>query len=123
MSKIGALKAMTKSMDTSIEVEDIGFFDEGADELWDKSKDYYDYAVVRDREYLNWRYCDPRGGRYFCKGAFEDGKLVGYAVLRINAIEEDYSVGFIVDLFTLPERLDVVAKLVDESIVFYKEIK
>jgi len=49
------------------EVNNINKFDYKVDELWASVNDYFKYIVVRDKNFLNWRYCDPRGGIYYIK--------------------------------------------------------
>jgi hypothetical protein len=38
-------------------------FEEWADEFWTQLGARYKFIVQRDKDYLNWRYCDPRGGK------------------------------------------------------------
>ena len=68
---------------------------------------------------MNWRFCDSRGGNYVVKMAEENGSILGYIILRINKIREDYPIGYIVDLLTLPERLDVVSDLISNSVNYF----
>jgi hypothetical protein len=65
---------------------------------------------VRHRAYLNWRYADPRAGRYTIRVAEEKGELLGYVVPAVSRGK-----GFIADLLVLPGRLDVVAALVEDA--------
>ena len=37
-------------------------FDRRLDELWERARTEFDFALVRDSRALNWRYCDPRAG-------------------------------------------------------------
>jgi hypothetical protein len=94
-------------------------FDERINELWDKTKLNYDFIVEKTKDYLNWRYCDPRGGNFDVRCVEEDGRILGYVVLRINRIREEYPIGHIVDLLTLPERYDVVDALVSDAVEFF----
>ena len=87
--------------------------------FWEEIKDHYKYISVRNKDYLNWRYCDPRGGKYFIKQAEEDGKIIGYCVLRINRFEEDYPTGYIVDLVTLPDKFEIVDMFINDSMSFF----
>ncbi len=57
-------------------------FDQRADALWSEAQLQFDFARVRDAEFLNWRYADPRAGRANILGAVEAGELLGYAVVR-----------------------------------------
>jgi len=119
MSKIKHLRLNYSMGKKSLIIKDIHKFDERFDDFWlEVSKDY-DYILIRDRAYLNWRYCDPRGGLYTIKVAEELGKILGYVVLRINRYQENYLIGNIVDVLILPERKDVLESLIEESINFF----
>lgn len=94
-------------------------FDDGINEFWDEVSGYYDLIVERRREYLNWRYCDLRTGDFVVRQAKENDRILGYSVLRINRYRRDYPIGFIVDLLTLPDRLDAADSLVADAIRFF----
>ena len=68
------------------------------------------FALVRDDAYLNWRYCDARGGNFIVLQASENGVLMGYVVAELR-ISGDEAEGFLMDLFTVPERPDVKYEL------------
>lgn len=52
--------------------------------------------VVRDADYLNWRYAEsPRG--YRCLGAYRDGRLVGFAALG-HKVYAGISAAYVADL-------------------------
>ncbi len=86
-------------------------FDERADELWERAQSGFDYALVRDRQRLNWRYCDPRAGIYRVRAAERDGELAGYMVTALR--EGDSQV---VDVLTLPGDEAALRALVDDAI-------
>jgi hypothetical protein len=98
------------------EVRDIEKFDVNINNFWDKIKEHYNFIVVRDRSYLNWRYCDPRVGSYHIKEAEQDGVVLGYIVFRINSYRGEYPNAAIMDLLTLPEREDVADDLLKTAI-------
>lgn len=91
-------------------------FDDRIDGFWNRVKDHYAFIVERTRDYLNWRYCDPRGGDYTVKIAEGNGEVLGYIVAKIDSRWKDYPIGYIVDLITFPKRRDVADVLVRESI-------
>jgi hypothetical protein len=104
LEKINRLNNYTRSRESSsrdIEISTIRSFDERIDAFWQEVSQPYDFIVERDRDRLNWRYCDPRAGPYLVRQAEEGGRVIGYSVLRINRGREDYPVGFVVDLLTL----------------------
>ena len=92
-------------------VRSVDHFDDRADALWERARTQFDYAVVRDREYLDWRYCDPRGGPVSVRVAEEGDALVGYAVTAF--IDGELQ---IVDILTAPGDDDALRALLDDSI-------
>lgn len=86
-------------------------FDERADEFWVQASEAFDFIQVRDREYLNWRYCDPSGGPFVVRVAEENDVLLGYTALRF-----DERGAVLADMLTLPGRADVAESLVSDAI-------
>ena len=91
-----------------------------ADTFWDEVKDHYDFIVDRTREHLNWNYCDPRGGDFTVKLAEEDGRMLGYIVLRMDD-GGVYPKGEVIDLLTVPGRMDVADVLLVEATRIFDE--
>ena len=97
-------------------IRTVDHFDESADEFWSEAGRAFDFIQVRDRAYLNWRYCDPRGGPFTVRVAELDGALLGYAALRAD--EHGAVLG---DLLVLPDRDDVARALIADAITLAKE--
>lgn len=115
---LSALKPMKKPViEEEIKVSEINCFSDIFDDFWERIKDSYDYIVVRDREFLNWRYCDKRGGDYKILSATRDEELLGFIVLRTNRYDEGYHIGYIVDFLT--DSDDAIGSLVDRSLDFF----
>ena len=113
-----ALRSYSSS-DHDFHISVILNFDDRINTFWNKIKDNYSLIVERKQNYLNWRYCDPRGGDYTVIQAEKDGHVLGYGVLRINMYRGEYPVGHIVDLLTIPERLDVAGALVEHAVIYF----
>jgi hypothetical protein len=96
-------------------IKTITEFDNRINTFWKHIKDDYDLIVERKKEYLNWRYCDPRGGLYTVRLVEEDNEILGYSVLHINKFNTDYPEGYIIDLITAINDEDVVASLLDDA--------
>jgi hypothetical protein len=107
--------------DHDLQIKNITIFNENIESFWIKLKEYYHYIIVRDMEYLNWRYCDPRGGNYTIKEATIGGTVVGYSVLRIDYTDYSYPVGYIVDLMVSPRRYDVMFSLIKDAISYFED--
>ena len=105
--------------DNSFTISEISRFDKTIDSFVEKVIPYYNFMIVRDQKYMNWRYCDLRGGHFYKYQAVGDGGLLGYVVLRINKHDPEYFTGWIVDLLALPGRLDVVSALTDKALEFF----
>ena len=101
--------------------EDISEYDERINTFWQNTRNDYHFIIEKNREYLNWRYCDLRSnlkGRYFVKQAEQNGEILGFIVIETRR-KEDYSEGYIVDLLALPDRVDVVRKLLLDACLFF----
>ena len=101
------------------EVSEIECFDERADAFWDKVSKHYNFIVERNRGYLNWRYCDPRSGDYMVLQAEDDEGVLGYASIVVVEKTLGYPEGYILDLLTMPERLDVSNRLVEVALMHF----
>jgi hypothetical protein len=67
-------------------------------------------------DYLNWRYADPRAGRFRIRLAEERGRLLGYSVLTSMRGH-----GYIADLLTLPGREDVAESLLRDAFAAFRD--
>jgi hypothetical protein len=95
---------------------DVLRFDARIDTFWEAASRSFEFIPSRTKEYLNWRYCDPRAGLFSVEVAEEDGRIVGYAVSATS-----HSRGYLVDVLALPERHDVVAALVTRAHASFAE--
>jgi predicted N-acetyltransferase YhbS len=108
---------------SKITINKTTLFSEEIQEFWDKIKDNYDFIVERSKDFLNWRYCDIRGGAYGKWVAKDGEEILGYLVLRVNRLDPDHSIGYIIDLLTLREREDVADVLVKKAVNHFQENK
>ena len=99
-----------------IKVHEITRFDNTINAFWETVKQHYVFSVNKTDDYLNWRYCDNRGGEYRVLLAREDGKILGYCVYKINHFIKEYPVGYIIEVLAFPNREDVVKTLIDEAL-------
>ena len=94
-------------------------FDERIDVFYNKVKEHFHFLLEKKKEYINWRYGDPRGGVFTIFQAESSNAVCGYIVLRVNRHVEEYPVGWIVDLLVRPDRVDVAQALVENAIEFF----
>jgi hypothetical protein len=85
-------------------------FDNRIDDFWPRAAAPYEFIVERSKDQLNWRYADPRAGLFSIHLAEHEGELLGYSALRIS-----HGRGYIADLLTLPDRLDVATALLEDA--------
>ena len=90
-------------------------FDERVDVLFAEAAAAFDVIQVRDVAFLNWRFCDPRGGPFRVRIAEQDGQLLGYIALLVT-----HSRAAIADLLVLPERLDIARSLVADALDHFR---
>jgi GNAT superfamily N-acetyltransferase len=90
-------------------------FNESFDHFWQRAATKYDIALIRDRAFLTWRFCEAPLRHYQILTARQGGELVGYAVLRCTEIRGVQS-GLIMDFLVEPgERGDVAGLLLVEE--------
>lgn len=97
-------------------------FDDRITTFWNQIKDEYDFIVEHTLTYLNWRFCDIRGGRYDTYQAEENGNILGFIVLGINRLNKDPE-GYIMELQTLPKSPDIARKLLQTAADHFKKEK
>lgn len=107
------------SLTDDINIYEIKSFDDRVNIFWDEIKDHYNFIIERKKDYLNWRYCDSRGGNYTVKIAVNNGHILGYMIIRVNRYIKEYPIGYIVDIITLPNSYYVVNKLVKNAIEYF----
>ena len=84
-------------------------------------KENYVFSIVRDADYLNWRYCDVRGGNFRKYVHVENNEIMGYIVNRVNRIDESHVEGYIVDFLYYPGRSDVASELINASLEYFMD--
>ena len=114
LNRISNLLMLEPKNEVSFVIIEITKFDEDIDKFIGKTESHYNFFIEKNHEYLNWRYCDPRGGKYIIKTAVDDSEILGYVVLELMNSENGL-VGNIADLLALPDRNDVAASLLRES--------
>ena len=85
-------------------------FDTSVDELWESASADFDLIPVRDKAFLNWRYCDRRGGHYMVRTEQDEHGLAGYCVLAF-AGERAY----VVDILARTGHMDTLKRLLSDA--------
>lgn len=107
-----------KRKSTNILVNRVTTFDSRVDSLWQKASAQFRLSVVRNSEYLNWRYANKPNG-YTILVAETGNELLGFIVLRVGKPTAD--AGVIVDILTLPNQEPVIQELVATATGFFRE--
>ena len=107
--------------DPSLNISNIDSFDIRFNGFFEAIKNNYNFIIEKTQEYLNWRYCDPHGGKFIVKIAEKENAIVGYMVLRINKYNEQYHEGYIVDMLGAPNQGAVLEPLLLDALRFFDE--
>lgn len=85
-------------------ISQVPFFDDRIDEFWVQESKKYPLMVVRNREYLNWRYVAVKGAEYSISLAEKSGDICGYLVLGCR--QRQYTkLGVIFDILAESEKV------------------
>ena len=105
-----------------LKINRISSFDERINDLWQKVSNDYQIMVVRDKEYLNWRFVDVPGGDYTIYIAEIEGQVLGYTVVKCEEYSE-LKIGRIFEL-TVPSGQQAIAQaLILKAIEFFDREK
>ena len=104
-----------------MEIREISRFDDRINTFYEKIKPNYLWLVEKTEDYMNWRYCDKRGGNFKLWTAEENEEIVGYLVLKINKLNADHPEGYIIDLLAHNEREDVADNLTKFAFDYFEE--
>jgi hypothetical protein len=90
----------------------VSCFDERIDDLWRRASDQYQVLVLRNKEYLNWRYAAAPERDYLIYVAERSEAVVGYLVLSRKQADQA-KIGVIIDVFA--ESEEVTQCLISEA--------
>ncbi len=111
-----------QTFSTGLEFRKIEKFDESVDLLWDQVKNQFKAIVIRNADFLNWRYMARPDVSYYAYGAYDHNKLVGYCVLKLYQ-EDKILRGHFLDLFTIPGEKEYGCFLIQNGLEFFKKEK
>ena len=112
LSTFTALRSATlRAPRAQCSIHSVERLDERFDAYFEQAATAFDFIYMRDREFMDWRFLDPRGGNFTVRLAETDGQVLGHSVLKATGAR-----GYIVDLLALPGREDVVRALLDDAL-------
>jgi hypothetical protein len=81
-------------------------FDNSFNDFWERVKDKYNIAIVRDQAFLNWRFAPVSGREYQILSAVYKKRLVGYLVLRCTDEIRGIPTGLVMDFLLEPGAME-----------------
>ncbi|MDX1383135.1 MAG: hypothetical protein R3190_05780 [Thermoanaerobaculia bacterium] len=109
---IGRLAGPGSAPAADLEIETADRPAADAEDLFTRCAAAFELIGVRSREQLSWRYFDSRGGRFEMRSARVGGRLMGYAVTKVEGRR-----GYLVDVLAEPGRSDVASALVADAVL------
>jgi len=98
-------------------ISQVPCFDDRIDDFWDRISNQYKIMVVRDKDYLNWRYGTPDVS-YSIFVAEKGREILGYLVLRYFQ-QEDIRVARIFDIAAQSE--EIIHCLVSKAVEYCEQ--
>lgn len=114
LEKVKDTLAVTVPCPAGCTVMPIEVFDAKVDELWQQASLAFPIAVARRQKFLNWRYLSRPDQKYEAYGAFRDGRLDGYIIVKLFQAETELR-GHLVDMLVRPGGQDVFKLLVRQA--------
>lgn len=106
MFKINAISAAQ----ADIVVSEVSTFPDDIDDLWQRAIQNYDIMLVRNKEYLEWRYVTNPDTYSIFVARDKKNYILGYLVIKIG-FEDDILLGYIADFLTLEHDDNIFKKL------------
>ncbi len=110
------------NLSPTLEFKKIDHFDDSVNILWDEVKNGFKAIVIRNADFLNWRYLARPDVSYYAFGAYDKDKLVGYCILKLYTEDKIFR-GHFMDLFTVPEEKEYGRFLIQNALEFFKKEK
>ncbi len=93
-----------------ISISKVSSFPDDIDAFWEQAAKKYDIMLVRNKDYLEWRYIENPDTYSMMLATNEAGATVGFIVTKIGAYD-DVPAGFIVDFLTFEDNQVIFKKL------------
>ncbi|MEE9910692.1 MAG: GNAT family N-acetyltransferase [Deltaproteobacteria bacterium] len=106
---------LSKQDQKNIEIRRMEKFDQWADDLWLKCRNQHKLWVVRDFEYLSWRYDQRPESQFRLFTAWHHNEIAGY-IITASQDRDQGKVSFILDILAVTDVKGVVEKLLNAVI-------
>lgn len=100
-------------------ITEVSYFDERFNLLWEETSND-GVMVVRDKEYLTWRYLEKPGEKYAIFIVEREEKLLGYMILKCTE-RFNLQIGFIMDLLTVSGEPQIARDLISTSVSYFEQ--
>jgi hypothetical protein len=106
------------SIPNGLKFVEVRRFDNRFDHFWHKEEKHYEISLVRNSQYLNWRYVqNPTPYKIFC--VERNDCIEGFVILKCS--QEDFKRGRIVDFFVQMEKGKVADLLLTGAMNYFLE--
>ena len=95
-------------------------FDGRINDFWKNISNDHEIIVVRDKEYLNWRYVNVPNMNYVIYLAEEGKRICGYIVLKCVKEHDQLLFGYIIDIIAPLDRSEVIHSLLSKAIEHFE---
>ncbi len=102
-------------------VKEFDFVPESINEYWEKYKDEYNVAIVRDYKYLNYRYNKRPDVKYKTLLIDSDNEKIGFVILRVTTVGQSTIVS-VAENFTSPNNERYISTLAEAVVSFSRKI-
>jgi len=113
----GSVGAQAKE---DLRVQRISKFDGRFTRFWNAISRSFQIVVIRDQEYLNWRYVDNPEGNYVIYIAGKKKNILGYCVLKEDH-QKDKTLGLIVDILGFQNGRNAVSCLIQTAVEYFQK--
>jgi hypothetical protein len=90
-------------------------FDFRVDRLWERARRPDRAMIIRNHQYLNWRYCQRPDATYSLYGVERDSELAGFLVARTTTYR-GMRWGYLIDFLTPENERGVLSSLIDAAL-------
>ena len=106
----------------NISIKSTSKFDKRISKLWEKANSEYGITIVRNCEYLNWRFVENPNTKSKIFIAEKEDEILGYIVLgSYTSKKNQIKVGFISDLFFCKKEKKILIGLLNNAIKYFEE--
>jgi hypothetical protein len=112
----------SRKQNTEYTINKLVTFDDRFDNLWQKSLFLDKISIIRDSQYLQWRYCENPVNKYVIYSAEKGHELKGFIVLKTVDNMFGLKLGLIADVVTLDNK-QIANSLLSRAVTHFTQEK